>query len=263
MTQVRFLAMFTVALSAQALADPVLSVSVAGGQQVIGVRGRCTLRVLAEVDGYASGADGLFSYDFNALFDSAGTAEIVAGSVFQPDAGTPMSAGTADASGLTACYGTYFYEQGYGIGGPKELISFDVVGLSPGSVEIAITPDTTIGADFLLHESSTFTVDYSGASMTLVVAGPGDANGDGVVDAADYIALKGNFGEASSATWGDGDFEDDGDVDRGDLTILADSLGATYSGAAAVAERPSVPEPTGLWLFALVAMAALQKKRKS
>lgn len=46
----------------------------------------------------------------------------------------------------------------------------------------------------------------------------GDANLDGVVDAADYITIKTHFGGATMA-WGDGDFDGDGDVDHADLGL--------------------------------------------
>lgn len=245
------------ALGATALADPVVSITLVSSTEVAGVGGHARVRVQAEVDGNASDTDGLFSYDISALFDAPAIAGIANGSVSQPGSGTPMSGGTVDATGLTACYGTYFYEQGYGINEPKELVSFNVVGLSPGAVQLSVTPDTTIGADFLLHESSSFTVDYLAASLSLVVAGAGDTNGDRVVDAADYTTLKRSYGigPAGYTTWRDGDFDHNGVVDRGDLLILAENMGTTYAGSAGAAESPSVPEPSSLLLLSLLALS--------
>ena len=71
---------------------------------------------------------------------------------------------------------------------------------------------------------------------------PGDANGDGVVNAADATMLAANWQTASGATWAMGDFNDDGAVDDADATILAANW---QTGASA-----SVPEPsTGLMIL--------------
>ncbi len=61
--------------------------------------------------------------------------------------------------------------------------------------------------------------------FSLVVTYPGDANLDGIVDDADYLALKRHVGTASGATWAHGDFDGDGDVDRADLLSLRSHLG--------------------------------------
>ena len=69
--------------------------------------------------------------------------------------------------------------------------------------------------------------------MTPDVADPaanglaGDATGDGVVDAADYIVLKRNLGRAGGATRTDGDFDGDGDVDFDDFHVLMSNMGRT------------------------------------
>lgn len=48
----------------------------------------------------------------------------------------------------------------------------------------------------------------------------GDTNGDGIVDATDYILLKNNFGRITSRGAIDGDFNNDGIVDFYDASIL-------------------------------------------
>jgi hypothetical protein len=66
----------------------------------------------------------------------------------------------------------------------------------------------------------------------------GDCDENGVVDAADYIALKSHMGLRSGATWADGDFNFDGDVDLNDLRLLTANFGRTS------ADLPvSTPEP--------------------
>ena len=84
----------------------------------------------------------------------------------------------------------------------------------------------------------------------------GDADSDGDVDAADYIALKTNIGQASGATLADGDFDDDGDVDWEDLQILQDNYGAGSPGAPG-----TIPEPATLGLLAIGAIAVIRRRR--
>ena len=86
----------------------------------------------------------------------------------------------------------------------------------------------------------------------------GDADGDGDVDAADYIALKTNMGQPTGATTADGDFDGDGDVDWDDLQILQDNYGKTIPGASG-----TIPEPATLGLLAIGAMAVIRRRRRS
>ena len=75
---------------------------------------------------------------------------------------------------------------------------------------------------------------------------PGDANRDGVVDAADAAALAANWQTTSGATWTDGDFNGDGAVDDVDATILATNWQTGFN-------SKSVPEPSmSAPLFALM-----------
>jgi cyclophilin family peptidyl-prolyl cis-trans isomerase len=78
-----------------------------------------------------------------------------------------------------------------------------------------------------------------------------DANGDGVVDAADYMTVKQNFGMTSGAQWSDGDFNGDHQVNWADLQIMMASFGTR----SVVAGSGSVPEPATLSLLALLALS--------
>ena len=93
----------------------------------------------------------------------------------------------------------------------------------------------------------------------------GDTNGDGLVNAADYIALKTNMGLGSGAALADGDLDNDGDVDFDDLQILQDNYVAPGGGASgSTASSPpsgTVPEPATLGLLALGAMAVIRRRR--
>ena len=84
----------------------------------------------------------------------------------------------------------------------------------------------------------------------------GDADGDLDVDAADYIILKANMGQASGAVQADGDFDGDGDVDWADLQILQGNYGATIPGAPG-----TIPGPATLGLLAVGAMAVIRRRR--
>jgi acid phosphatase len=54
-----------------------------------------------------------------------------------------------------------------------------------------------------------------------------DANGDGVVDLADFSIFVANYGRTSGATRRSGDFDGDGNVGRDDLGILVDMFNQT------------------------------------
>ena len=88
-----------------------------------------------------------------------------------------------------------------------------------------------------------------------------DADGDGVVGAADYITLKRNFGTESGATWEQGDFDGDGDVDLDDMAMLQSSYGLGIDTTAA-AQSNAVPEPATLFVILTAGLPALLKRRR-
>jgi hypothetical protein len=70
---------------------------------------------------------------------------------------------------------------------------------------------------------------------------PGDANGDGLVDGADYTRWADNFNKAT--TWRNGNFTYDAIVDGADYTIWADNFAPGPLASAA-----AVPEPSAILL---------------
>jgi hypothetical protein len=96
----------------------------------------------------------------------------------------------------------------------------------------------------------------------------GDANLDGEVTVADIIDLSGNFG-VLDATWRQGDFNGDGQVTISDLIDAIANYGQlggtapiTFATAAfAAGGAAAVPEPTGLSVAVMAAMALLRRRR--
>ncbi len=68
---------------------------------------------------------------------------------------------------------------------------------------------------------------------------PGDADGDGIVGASDYIALKRDFGAGVASPGGSADFDCSGTVDYGDLMALQSSFGQSINMAVSAPEQAS------------------------
>jgi autotransporter-associated beta strand protein len=103
------------------------------------------------------------------------------------------------------------------------------------------------------------TLDRVGTAVYLNVALdkiPGDTNEDQVVDAADFITLKRNFGTESGAGVTEGNFDGDpGTVDWNDLSILMTNMDVGSQAPAAA------PEPATLGLLAIGALAIIRRRR--
>lgn len=94
--------------------------------------------------------------------------------------------------------------------------------------------------------------------FTLKVALLGDVDLSGVVDAADYIALKRHAGAGSAAVRADGDLDRDGDVDWNDLQLLTANYGRTSADA-----PTAIPEPATLFVMMAAGLPALLRRRRS
>ncbi len=101
---------------------------------------------------------------------------------------------------------------------------------------------------------------YVGSGVQAVV--PGDYNGDGSVDAADYTVWRDNLGGSESAfAFGSRDMSISGPIGAGDYSFWRANFGNT-SGNAALTPAVSVPEPGTLGLFGLACLAIFGYRRK-
>jgi hypothetical protein len=85
----------------------------------------------------------------------------------------------------------------------------------------------------------------NGSQITFMPVLDGDADGDGLVDGADFTALRSHWGVASGGTWATGDFNYDGKVDGADFTVLRKNWSKTwYPVDTAVIRAVVLPEPS-------------------
>ena len=157
----------------QALAGPSVSLNLTIDDPLLRVNATTTVHVYAQVNSPASPNDGLLEYDLNAATSPAGPLSFLSTNFAQPNVESPSSPGTLSTSTISQVYGTYFTQTNIGIAAPQELFHFTVKGTATGPATISITPDNTIGADFYLQQSTSFTTNYTGASTTITVR-PGD-----------------------------------------------------------------------------------------
>ena len=127
-------------------------------------------------------------------------------------------------------------------------------------------PNRTISGTYTSNDSGILTILVGGTANRPALNGftitpldtplLGDADENGLVDAADYIALKRNIGTTSGAALADGDFDDNGTVDWDDLQIMQDNFGKGSAGGA-------VPEPATIFITLGAGLPALLRRRRS
>ena len=103
----------------------------------------------------------------------------------------------------------------------------------------------------------TWQVHYNPGDVTLEVltALLGDYNGNGVVDAPDYVVWRNTLGQSPPGLAADGD--GDGMIDADDYNIWKAHFGQT-AGSAGASANAAVPEPT-TWILIIVAAGVSDK----
>jgi hypothetical protein len=136
---------------------------------------------------------------------------------------------------------------------------------SIGSSFTLITATEGVGGEFdqlLLPAGFQWNVAYNSAGVVLSVMGSGltgDYNGNGTVDAADYVVWRDSMGAIGSSLPADGN--GDQVVDQDDYAVWRGNFGKTASaGEAAIANSGQVPEPS-TFVMGMLAMAVGAARR--
>jgi len=144
----------------------------------------------------------------------------------------------------------------------------DVTGVGTGSSWVIATYSGTLTGIFETITSG-YSVNYgtgSNSQVTLNLTGPvgvpGDYNGNGIVDGADYVVWRKNQGLMSGGTPSTGDGNGDGAVNIADYQFWRARFGNT-SGAGLGLGSNAVPEPTSVLLigFGIAAMLGSVRRR--
>ncbi len=130
-------------------------------------------------------------------------------------------------------------------------------------LQLNLTPDQVADLVAFLNTltDNTFLTSslFSNPFQTL----PGDYNGDGVVDAADYQVWRANFGDTTSLV---ADGNGDGIVDMSDYLLWRTNVGRTWEGLAtesgAGIGQNAVPEPGALALGILAVSSLVFRRRR-
>ena len=117
-----------------------------------------------------------------------------------------------------------------------------------------LVADTITGTPTIATEGWSF--DPATGSVVFGTVGPacdpntqGDLDGNGMVEFADFLVLSNNFGQ-DVADHTAGDIDCSGDVAFADFLIMSSNFGTAVG-----AEASSVPEPSGLSLLCIAALA--------
>jgi MYXO-CTERM domain-containing protein len=145
-------------------------------------------------------------------------------------------------------------------------LAFTNLGTLTGSAHVIAQYGSLIGDPFAMVTGlpSGYTLNYnylSGNQIALVAsAQPGDFDGDGDVDGADFVAWQTNFPKESGATLDQGDADGDGDVDGADFVVWQTNFPFTPGPGTS-----PVPEPAGVALaaFGLALGWGIRRRRGS
>jgi hypothetical protein len=165
----------------------------------------------------------------------------------EPDFGQVEVAGSAAlAGGLDVKLAAGF--------SPSTGDSFQVLtaaGGITGSLTLVSAPVLPIGMEWDLAINPN--------TVVLSVVGNGDYNGNGVVDASDYVVWRNSVGQTGSGLVADGN--GNGAVDAADYDFWRSRFGKVVG--AGVGATATVPEPAACMLFMSMCLVALSRKRRS
>lgn len=149
---------------------------------------------------------------------------------------TVLNQSTGDAVDLAGV--SFSYDQS------SRTATWDLTALALGPAFYELVLDSQLIADGIGNQLDGNEDGRNGGDFVisdLLVALPGDADLDGVVDDADLALVQANLGQAGRG-WGDGHFGDSGRVSLFDAYLLFKSYGQTIQPAAAAVSEP-VEEP--------------------
>lgn len=131
-----------------------------------------TITASALVIDPASPTDGIFTFDVDLILSDPLLMQVDSGSVNRPDV-DDLSFGGSDGTpvsfGLNAIAGG-FPAFDAGVGTPQTLFTATVTALATGSLTLSVGPDLDLfGVDFLLNESSSYTVNYANATQAITI----------------------------------------------------------------------------------------------
>ncbi|MBN2022170.1 MAG: hypothetical protein JW809_05205 [Pirellulales bacterium] len=160
--------------------------------------------------------------------------DLKTGTIFQSLPGEPFDLGSIPQVALWGIAleepGTYILADGL-----LATLTVDTTGFTSGTWPLLLSG--------VLPGLGGYDTDFAGVDAQITngsiqLAVPGDADGDGFVNAADAAILAAHWLQQSGASWGDGDFNGDTKVDDLDLAVLAANWSPGQPAGAAV------PEPT-------------------
>jgi len=171
----------------------------------------------------ASPNAGVFSEDGSLLFVSHGTDATVRSFAVDGETGELTSTGATFDVGLqgTVAQMGVFNDVLY------VLDDSNAIDRESGVISLKFAPDGSLTQ--LGGRANTQGVTPTGLAVWPGVAQPcpGDATGDGLVNADDLLVVLGNFGSAVAGGVGDGDFDDSGVVNADDLLVVLGAFGTT------------------------------------
>lgn len=194
--------------------------------------------------------------DFYEITSAAGG--LIAGNFngIRGDAGLPAGNGTGNGWELGGTNSANSLTEAYLLG--QSTIAANTAAIPLGT--IYSTGANTHDVQFTYYTSDNVAhlgfVEYVAAVLP-------DFNGNGVVDAADYVVWRNNNGLTGGATLSQGDANGDGNVNSADYSLWRASFGLTAGSGSGSLAAAGVPEPScGVLAFVLLAGASAISRRR-